>query len=315
MKDHSIFKNPVFIMLSATFACFLWGSAFPSLKFSYNALNLSGAPFYYKLQFAGYRFLLASSMIFAFIFITKINLKITFKNLKHLFILGLIQTGFQYLFFYVGLSNTTAIKGSIMVSVGTFFSIVLPHFYYHDDKMSTRKIVGLLVGFSGVVLINLSKGSLDSSFSIFGEGFLIAASLMGAISSIMAKELSKDIHPVAITGYQMILGSIVMLLISFGFAGGNVIEFNVSVIPIFIHLGFISAAGFCIWFTLLKYNKVSTISIYKFQIPIWGSILSAIFIPNERITLITVASLGLVSLGIIVVNLKKKKATVSSSFI
>ena len=214
MKNHSIFNNPILIMIGATFACFLWGSAFPSLKFSYNALNLGNAPFYYKLQFAGYRFLLASSMIFAFIIITKINLKVTKKNLLHLLILGLIQTGFQYLFFYIGLSNTSAIKGSIMVSVGTFFSIVLPHFYYKDDKMSTRKIIGLLVGFSGVVLINLSKGSIDSSFSLFGEGFLIASSLMGAISSIMAKELSNSIHPVAITGYQMILGSIVMILIS-----------------------------------------------------------------------------------------------------
>lgn len=312
MKDHSTFKNPLFIMLTATFACFLWGSAFPSLKFSYNALNLNGAPFYYKLQFAGYRFLLASSMIFAFIFISKINIKISRKSLFHLFMLGLIQTGLQYLFFYVGLSNTTAIKGSIMVSVGTFFSIVLPHFYYHDDKMSTKKIIGLLVGFSGVVLINLSKGPLDSTFSVFGEGFLIMASLMGAISSIMAKELSKSIHPVAITGYQMILGSIVMIFISFGFTGGNVIVFNRSVLPIFIHLGFISAAGFCIWFTLLKYNKVSTISIYKFQIPIWGSILSAIFIPNEKITLITVASLALVSLGIIIVNLNKKRVKANS---
>ena len=114
MKDNTIFKNPIFIMLSATFACFLWGSAFPSLKFSYNALNLSDAPFYYKLQFAGYRFLLASLMIFAFIIVTRIDLKITLKNLKSLFILGLVQTGFQYLFFYVGLSNTSAIKGSIM---------------------------------------------------------------------------------------------------------------------------------------------------------------------------------------------------------
>lgn len=312
MKNESIFKNPIFIMITATFACFLWGSAFPSLKFSYEALNLSNSPFYYKLQFAGYRFLLASLMIFAYILIAKINIKITLKNLSYLFILGLIQTGLQYLFFYIGLSNTTAIKGSIMVSVGTFFSIVLPHFYYKDDKMSSRKIIGLIVGFSGVILINVTKGSIGGSFSLFGEGFLIIASLMGAISSIMAKELSKNIHPVAITGYQMILGSIVMILLSFGFTGGNVIEFNISVLPIFIHLGFISAAGFCIWFTLLKYNKVSTISIYKFQVPIWGSILSALFIPSEKITLITIASLGLVSLGIIIVNLGKtnKKSSV-----
>ncbi len=308
MKDHAIFKNPIFIMLSASFACFLWGSAFPSLKYSYGILGLGDAPFYYKLQFAGYRFLLASSMIFLFILLSKVNLRITKKDLSRLFILGLVQTGLQYLFFYIGLSNTTAIKGSIMVSTGTFFSIVLPHFYYKDDKMSTRKIIGLLVGFTGVVLINLSKGSIDASFSIFGEGFLILASLMGAISSIMAKELSRDVHPVAITGYQMVLGSLVMILISFGFTGGNVIGFTPQIVPIFLYLGFISAAGFCIWFTLLKYNKVSTVSIFKFQVPIWGSILSAVLIPDEKITTITFLSLMLVSLGIIIVNLRKKGA-------
>lgn len=302
MNTENMLKKPIVIMLLASFTCFLWGSAFPSIKISYNMLGIADSPFYIKLQFAGYRFLLASLMIFAFMLIMKMNLRVTKKDILYLLALGLFQTGIQYLFFYVGLSNTPGVKASIINATGTFFSIIIPHFYYNDDKMSTKKWLGLLIGFSGVVMVNLSKGSLDASFRLIGEGFLIIASIMGAISSIMAKEITRRLNPILVSCYQMFLGSIVMILLSMTFTKGEMLSLTTEFIPLFIYLAFISSASFCIWYMLLKSNKVSTVSIYKFQIPIWGSILSTIVIPNESFTVITAGALVLVCIGIIIVN-------------
>lgn len=302
MKNENILNKPVVIMLLATFTCFLWGSAFPSIKISYSMLGIADSPFYIKLQFAGYRFLLASLMIFAFMLIMRMNLRITKKDIKYLLALGLFQTGIQYLFFYVGLSNTPGVKASIINSTGTFFSIIIPHFYYNDDKMSTKKWIGLLIGFAGVVFVNVNKGSLDASFRLIGEGFLILASIMGAISSIMAKEITRRLNPILVSCYQMFLGSIVMILLSMTFTKGHMLSLTAEFIPLFIYLAFISSASFCMWYMLLKYNKVSTVSIYKFQIPIWGSILSTIVIPGESFTAVTAGALVLVCIGIIIVN-------------
>ncbi len=305
--SEKFYRHPAVIFILATFSCILWGSAFPALKVSYAALDIGSAGFAVKLQFAGYRFFLAATYLLVFILATKRSLRIDKSVILPLVALGLVQTSLQYLFFYNGLSNTTGVKGSIMTSLGTFFSIVLPHFYYANDKMTKQKWAGLSLGFLGVIYINLAKGPIDGGFSFWGEGLLVLAALTGAVSSIMAKELSGKLDTVIMTCYQMFIGSSTMIAFSWLKLGGNVIHLTGDIVPIFLHLALISSAGFGIWFTLLKNNAISKVSIYKFQIPIWGSMLSAFFIPGETLSSETLFSLLLVSSGILLVNIPQRK--------
>lgn len=241
-----------------------------------------------------------------FILYQKRALGIPKGALNKIFVLGLLQTAFQYLFFYIGLSNTSGIKGSIIISMGAFFSIILPHFYYHDDKLSPRKWIGLLIGFAGVVYINLAKGAIAGGFKVNGEGFMMLSAFMGAVASIYAKELSNKMDTLVMTCYQMLLGATVMILMSTIFLGGNAVPMTVEIIPLFMHLALISSAGFGMWFVLLNNNPISKVSIYKFQVPIWGTILSALFIPGESLTSAIVIGLVCVSAGIFLVNSGQK---------
>lgn len=302
-----LFKHPVTIFIFATIACILWGSAFPTLKISYDMLGISQSGYLVKLQFAGYRFLLAGLLVLLVVLLLKRDLKIPKEAVTGLILLGLCQTSLQYLFFYNGLANTTGIKGSIITALGTFFSIILPHFYYHDDKMNRKKWIGLIIGFGGVVLVNLSKGPLDAGFSIMGEGLLMMAALTGAVSSIIAKELSKKMDTLVMTSYQMVLGALVMIIFSTAMLGGNTINFTVEFMPYFLHLGLISSLGFGLWFLLLSHNQVSKVSIYKFQIPLWGTMLSAWLLPSESLTPVIWISLIMVSIGILVINAPERK--------
>lgn len=308
--SEKFYRHPAAIFILATLSCLLWGSAFPSLKVSYAALDIGSAGYAVKLQFAGYRFFLAAVYLLVFVVATKRSLKIDASVIKSLIVLGLVQTSLQYLFFYNGLANTTGVKGSIMTSLGTFFSIVLPHFYYANDKMTKQKWAGLSLGFLGVIYINISKGPITGGFSFLGEGLLIMAALTGAVSSIMAKELSTRMDTVVMTCYQMFIGATAMIVFSWLNLGGNVIHMTPSLLPVFLHLALISSAGFGIWFTLLSKNTISRVSIYKFQIPIWGSMLSALIIPGETLSSETILSLVLVSSGIFLVNMPQRKKSV-----
>lgn len=301
----SIFKQPKWILIIATFSCFLWGSAFPSLKVGYELLELNDKIYSYKLLFAGYRFLIASIMILSYAFYSKLIPKLTHRLWLHLLALGILQTTLQYVFFYIGLSNTTGVKGSILMGTGTFFSLILAHFFYHDDKLTINKILGLIVGFSGVVIISLAKGKLDFGFQIFGEGFMILAAAIGAFSALYAKELTKDLNPVVISGVQMLIGAILLIVISSSQIGYSAIKFAPTSLLLLTYLAFISAVAFSLWFTLMKYNKIGIISIYKFQIPIWGVLLSSLLLPGETLNKSTMVSLLLVVIGIILVNLDK----------
>jgi len=300
------FNQPVVIFIMASIACLLWGSAFPSVKISYEMLGIGNASSMVKLQFAGYRFFLAGLYLLAFVLYQKRALHIPKGGMKRLIMLGLIQTTFQYLFFYVGLSNTSGIKGSIIISLGAFFSIILPHFYYHDDKLSARKWLGLFIGFAGVVYINLAKGPVTGGFRFVGEGMMILSAFTGSVASIYAKELSNKMDTLVMTCYQMLLGSTVMIVISSVALGGNAVPMSLEITPLFMHLALISSVGFGLWFVLLNHNPISKVSIYKFQVPIWGTILSALFIPGESLSSAIVLGLICVSAGIFLVNSGKK---------
>lgn len=298
-----LFKQPALIILFASLSCFLWGSAFPALKYSYAVLGIKGAPYTTDLQFAGYRFLTSAALIMVFMLVGRQSFKIKIKDLPQVALLGLLQTTLQYFLFYVGLSHTTGVKGSIITSAGTFFAVALPHFFYADDRLDRKKLMGLSLGIAGVVYINMGKGGLDNNFTFTGEGFLILCSIVSAFSSILGKNITRNITPMVMNFYSLLIGSSAMIIISFCFTGGNVIPMTPSFIPMLVYLGFISAGAFTLWYHLLKYNKVSKIAIHKFQIPFWGVVLTAALIPGEHISARAIVALLLVCAGIVIASM------------
>lgn len=304
MKDTPL-KNTGVVILLALVSCFLWGSAFPTIKLGYELFDIKGADTYGKIIFAGFRFFMSGIMVILFCVLTKRNIKINLSQLKKLLLLGIMNTSINYAFFYIGLSNTSGTKGSIIMATSTLFTVIIARFFYEEDKLTRKKILGLILGFSGVILVNINGGSVGGGFSLTGEGFVLIASLTGAISSIYTKSLVKDINSFLVAGYQLFLGSLFLLLVGFA-GGGQTLEFNSLNIWLLIYLAFISASAFSIWNILLKYNPVGKISIYKFTIPIFGVFLSYIILDERLLGTKVIISVILVSMSIIFINLDKK---------
>lgn len=301
-----LFKNQYLVMILALFSCFLWGSAFPSIKVGYDLFQISGSDTYEKILFAGYRFFLSGVMVLIFCILTKRNIKINKEEIKKVGLLGLLQTAINYTFFYIGVSNTSGTKGSILAATGTLFSVILAHFFYKEDKLTNKKILGLFLGFMGVILVNINGGNVGRGFSFTGEGFVLVASLTGAISGIYTKKIAKDIDTFLISGYQLLIGSI--FLIGAGFFGGaKGLVFTSTNIWLLLYLAFISAAAFSIWTILLKYNGVGRVTIYKFTVPIFGVFLSYLVLKERLLGANVLLSVALVSLSIILINIDKIK--------
>ncbi len=289
------------VPILATISCLLWGSAFPILKISNKLLGLVDKPVTYQILFAGYRFFLAGLMTLAFAKVTGLDLRIQRKDWPMLLKIGFIQTTIQYLCFYFGLFNTTGINGSIIVSTGTFFAIILAHFHYKNDSLTVKKWLGLIIGFGGVLLANV-KGNTALSFNWLGDGLIMFSSFLGAYSLILAKESSRHMDPIVVSGYQMTLGSIVLILAGGGLSGFDSIHFTWISGTLLFYLSFLSAAAFAIWYVLLKHHPVSQISINKFQIPVWGVLLSALLLPEETLRPILLLALAAVIIGIFIVH-------------
>lgn len=300
-KGKDIFTKNHTIILLALLSCLLWGSAFPSIKIGYQLFSIGADDTFEKIIFAGFRFFLSSMMIFIFCLGTKRNLKVKKSDFKNLIFLGLIQTAIQYTFFYIGLSNTSGTKGSILASTSTFFAVILAHFFYEEDKLNMGKIIGVALGFIGVSIVNISGNGIQGGFTLTGEGFVIMSSLMGALGGIYTKKVAKDIDPFLVSGYQLFIGSLFLIMAgSLGLEKG--IIFSIKGFGLLLYLGFISAAAFSMWTILLKYNGVGKISIYKFTIPIFGVFLSYIFLGERLLGANVVLSIILVSASIILIN-------------
>jgi len=298
--------NKYWVIFIALFCAVLWGSAFPVLKVSYAELGIAPDDRYAIIVLAGIRFFIASLLIFTLIVVgIRLSPKVKIAMLPQLFLLGLLQISLMYFFFYNGLANTTGMKGAILSSAGIFFVVVLAHFVYVDDRLDWRKLLGLIAGFSGIVLINSGK-NFTFDFSWQGEGFMIFSGLVSALGTILAKRISKEVHPFVLTAWQMLLGSVLLIAVGLPGLKPHAMVFTNKALLLLLYSAFLSAIAFSLWYAILKYNKAGEISVYKFMTPVSGTMLSALFIPGERFTLNMFMALALVALGVIIVNYQRK---------
>jgi len=309
LNKEKIYKDKRYIVLIAIIATLLWGSAYPSIKVGYSLYNISQNDIGGKLLFAGYRFLLAGLFVLIYeIIFRKKSIKISKIELKEVTILGLLQTSFQYLFFYVGMAYTLGSIGSILNSIGTFVSIILAHFIYKNDKIDNRKILGCIVGFIGILLVNIDSGtSISLKFSFLGEGFIIIAAVLSSISSIYSKKITKNKSASLVTGYQLSIGGFILIVSGYLY-GGKLNNISINGIVLLIYMALLSSIAFGLWSQLLKYNKISTISVYNLLIPIFGTLLSGIILKENILSFNRIISLGFVTLGIYLVNFKRSQS-------
>jgi len=305
--DHweKIISNKLYSSLIAIGCAILWGSAFPVLKVAYREFGIEQAVSG-RILLAGMRFFLAAMLLFLFSMKSKETInKMGLKKISYLLLLGIFQTTLQYYFFYNGLANTSGIKASVLASSGTFFMVLLAHFVYSDDKLSRAKWVGLITGLAGIVLVNWGK-DFSWRFTLQGEGYLIFTGIANAFGTVIAKKMAKDIHPFRVSAFQMLFGSVLLMAIAYISDEKPTLQFTALGGWLLGYSAFLSAVAFGLWYALLKYHKAGEITIFKFIIPVSGSILSAIFLPEEFFSFSIIFALTLVSVGIFSVNKKRE---------
>lgn len=305
----SVFSRPRYLILLATLCCLLWGSAYPAIKGGYALLGIARSDTAAQLVFAGWRFLLAGALLLVMAQLTGRRVwALAPVQWAQLGLLGLAQTALQYVFFYVGLANTTGVKGSILNATGTFFSVLLAHFLYANDRLSRRKAIGCAVGFAGVMVVNLrGTQGLDAEFTLLGEGFIVIAAFVLSAASIYGKRLSQRIDPMVMTGWQLGIGGLVLLL--GGLAGGGDIRgWSAGSLALLGYMAVLSAVAFTLWAALLKHNRVGQVTVFNFLIPVFGALLSALFLGEAVLEWRNLAALGMVCGGIWLVTTEGQRA-------
>ena len=291
----------------AALCCFLWGSATPAIKIGYQLFSIDSADTSSIIVFAGTRFLLAGILVVLFQSLLRRRfLRPQPKALPAIFALSLTQTAVQYLFFYIGLAHTSGVRGTILSGLGGFLAILAASLLFRYEKLTAAKVLGCTAGFAGIVIMNLSGQNAGPllDVTLLGEGFMVFSQISSALSSSLIKRYSARFDVVMLSGWQFALGG--LLLIAAGLAGGGRIPASSTPLAfvLLLYMALISAVAYTVWGILLQHNPVSRVTIFNFMTPLFGVLLSAVFLGEwqQAFSPRTLIALVLVCLGIYVVN-------------
>lgn len=301
-----------FLAVCAIFVNILWGTPFPLVKEMYAQMNISLATLgdNYNgqvLTTISIRFFLAGliTLLMAKMMGQKV-FKVTPRQWYEVASMGIVSTTAAYLFFNIGLVNTTTIKSTVLAQSSIFFSVILAHFAYKNDRLNQPKVIGLMLGLAGLLAVNLMNNGTGLreilSFSWLGDGFMVLYGLVAALGMMQAKRIGSSLNSFVMTGWNLTIGSAILFVIGLMMGGSlSAITWTATATVLMLVLALIASVAFGLWYWIVQHARIGEISIYKFCMPLSGSLLS-VFMGQDSFTLPLTIGLVLVCMGIIIVN-------------
>lgn len=299
-QQNSIFTRPLWVALFALTAAVAWGWAYPLIKIGFAEYQIQPSMTSSKILFAGIRFLGSGLILLLIAKATHREFRLKRKNSwGYLLIFTLLNTTFHYAFFYIGLSNSDGARAAILNSIGVFILVLVACMIFPTDKLSLKKIIGCVMGFAGILALNLGNVG-QTTFTLLGDGMIVLNALCSASASLLTRGLTKHVDIFVGTGYSLGLGGFLLVI----YAVLNDASFpQVTLLGcwILLLLIFISSLGFALYNKLIICNPIGKVAIYNSLIPIVGVLTSCLCLNEPFYSKYIIAGL-LASFGIYLIN-------------
>jgi len=194
-----------------------------------------------------------------------------------------------------GLASVLANMQPLIASVLAFFLL--------GERLKRSGLLGLLIGFFGIVLTALPGFSLQATNgSSSGVGYVLLAALGIAVGNILLKRLAGQVDPLMAAGWQFVLGGVPLLFIA------QVVEAPVRIdwsLPFVVNLLALGLGGtalaFLLWFWLLRREELTRLNTFTFLTPVFALLIGTLFF-SERLGLTEMAGIALTFSGVFWVN-------------
>ena len=277
MKDTkvSIFQRPAWVAGLALTAAILWGWAYPLIKLGFGEFRITPDMTGSKMLFEGIRFCVSGLIILTVARATHRRFSLSGRrDWWYVLLFALLNTTFHYAFFYFGLSHSDGARAAILNSMGVFTVVILACVFFKSDRMTVRKAIGCVVGFLGILALNLG-GKDSGQFTWLGDGMIILNALCSAFASLMTRGLGRRVDVFVGTGYSLAIGGGLLILPAL-LMGGWLPNVTVAGVLILLMLIGISTIGFTLYNKLLTCNPVGKVAIFNSLIPVIGAVSSCI---------------------------------------
>lgn len=302
-----LFQRPAWVCLFALTAAVLWGWAYPIIKIGFQEWGIKPDMTGSKMLFAGIRFAISGLIILAM----ARGMRRSFRPVRRcdwgfILLFALINTTFHYACFYIGLSHSEGSRAAILNSLSIFLVVVLACVFFKSDRMTVRKMVGVLLGMAGILILNLNGNAVSAEWSWLGDGMIIVNAICSAVASLLTRSMARRVDIIVGTGYSLGIGG--LLLIVPGLAmGGTLPHVTLWGLALLGMLVGISTIGFALYNQLITHNPIGKVAIYNSLLPIVGAVTSCLCL-GEPFQANYILAGGLVASGIYIVNAAKGNA-------
>jgi drug/metabolite transporter (DMT)-like permease len=271
----------------------IWGSSFFNIKiatYSYEPYTL-----------ALIRVVLATLPMLAVSYFYKIKIQAFSTNWKIYALVGLCNLTIPFSLIAIGTNKIDSYLAALLMSTTPISGSILAHFFIKDEKITFLKSLGIILGFSGILLLFFDKLIINENNYLFVL-LIILGSTFYSISSILILKKLKKSGNINVTASTLIWSVITLLPLSFileePFKSTPTLESTLSL----IYLGVV-ATGFAWWlrFKILAKNGIVFQTQVTYLIPIFGVIFGALIL-DEQITWKVLVSLIIIMSGIYIVK-------------
>jgi drug/metabolite transporter (DMT)-like permease len=253
---------------------------------------------------AGMRFLIAFLALLIYAVLNKIRFPRDLKTHWFFVWFGMVNFAGGYAFVYWAEQYIASGLASVLFSVMPFYVLILSNWLLPNEIIDIKKIVGVSVGFTGVVIIFWDQitATAITLNSIIGMSAVVAAPVFSSLGTIAGKRVGHKMHPTVLLTIPMLYASVVFFMLSLIFERKIDLIFNFNAIFSIFYLALVGTAlAFVLYFWMLRNTSAVLMSMITFITPplalVWGWL-----IMDESVTYLLVLGMVLIFAGIIVVR-------------
>jgi drug/metabolite transporter (DMT)-like permease len=289
----------------AIIACLLWSTAYAGIKL--------GLKYDTPFHFSGIRFIISGLIILPFTVKPSIFIRMVIENWKVIAWVTFLQIVVNYSLFYHGLNLVPGALGAVIYGAQPLIIAIVAAVMHKDDKLTRKKILTILFGISGVILISAGRQAfkLGTVLELLGIVMILVANVATGISNVMISLNRKDMNPFVLSASSLFFGGIILYLISIPVEGRPKGPFPTEYWLILAWLCFMAASAFSIWYKLLQRPgvRVSELNLWKFITPVSGAGLSWLLIPDEHPEWLTISGMIIITISLIIYYTNNKEET------
>ena len=279
----------------AIIACLFWSTAYAGIKL--------GLQFDTPFHFAGIRFIISGLMILPFTVKPVVYIKMIRDNWKIVAWVTILQIVINYSLFYQGLNLVPGALGAVVYGAQPLIIAIVAAILHKDDKLTRKKIITIIFGISGVILISAGRQAfkLGTGLELLGITMILIGNIATATSNVIISLRSRNINPFVLSSSSLFIGGLILYLISIPLEDVPKGPLPLKYWMILLWLSFMAASAFSIWFKLLQRPgvKVSELNLWKFITPITGAVLSWLLIPDEHPEWLTISGMIIITVSLI----------------